>query len=113
MASALAKRLDQEQQRRSAMLARARQKAKVLAASQQHSAIAFGASYLIGMAEKRGLALPSVGGVDPKLLYAVGALGLGFVVRDAKMRAIAQSVGDGLGSIVAYQQGRGISPLGG
>ena len=95
------------------MLARARAKAKSLAQSQQHTAIAVGAAYLIGEAEKRGLDLPTVRGIDPKLIYGMAAMGAGFLIRDPKVRAIGQSVGDGLLSIVAYNQGKGLSPLGG
>lgn len=109
MASTALARVREMQEKHSATLARARAKAAAAVKAQQHTVIAAGAAYAIGAAEKRGTELPTIEGVDPKLVYGAGALLAGFLIKDQKMRAIAQSVGDGLVSIVAYNQGRGVS----
>jgi len=105
------KKVEEIKENHAAMLARARQKAAQAANAQKHTLIAVGAAFVIGEAEKRGMQLPTVTGVDPKLLYGVAALGAGFLLKDKTARQIGQSVGDGLLSIVAYNQGRGISAL--
>ena len=104
-------KLEKLEERRKAAMARARQAARNLAAQQQHTLIAVGAAYAIGAAEERGIELPTVRKIDPKLLYGVATLAGGFMFKDKKARAIAQSVGDGLLSIVAYQQAKGVDAL--
>jgi hypothetical protein len=111
MASTAIARMKDLQERHGATMARARAKAQAAVKAQQHTVIAAGAAYALGAAEKRGTELPTIEGVDPKLVYGATALLAGFMIKDQKMRAIAQSVGDGLISIVAYNQGRGVSPL--
>lgn len=85
---------------------RARDKAGAVAKAQQHTLIAAGTAYGIGMAEKRGMNLPAPEGVDPKLLYGAVALGFGYMAKGQQLRRIGQSVGDGLLSIVAYEWGK-------
>lgn len=92
---------------------RARDKAKQVTIAQQHTLIAAGSAYAIGAAEKRNMELPSVEGVDPKLLYGAVALLIGFMAKDQNLRRIGQSTGDGLLSIVAYNQAKGISAISG
>lgn len=111
MASTALSRVKEMQEKHGAMMQRARAKATAAVKAQQHTMIAATAAYAIGAAEKRGTELPTIEGVDPKLVYGGAALAAGFLIKDQKMRAIAQSVGDGLISIVAYNQGRGVSPL--
>jgi hypothetical protein len=113
MASALlANRLEAEKERRTSMLARARGKAQAAAQSQQHTLVALGAAYAIGAAEKRAIALPTVNNLDPKLLYGVAALAAGYMLSDKKQRTMANSIGDGLLAIVAYNSGKGESVMG-
>jgi len=112
MAATLAKRVQEQKERHSAMLARARDRATQIAKSQQHTVVALGAAYLVGELEKRAVTLPTVQNIDPKLLYGAGAMAIGYFSKDKKIARIAQSVGDGMLAIVAYNQGKGVSPIG-
>lgn len=106
MASAITKRVEDMREKHAATLARARAKAKDMARATNHTMLAAASSYAIGAAEKRAIALPTVRNLDPKLLYGGIALAAAYLVRDAQTRAIAQSVGDGLVSVVAYNQAK-------
>jgi len=105
-------KLEKIEEMRQRGMARARAAAKAVAAQQQHTLVAVGSAYAIGAMEQRNVDLPTVKKVDPKLLYGVGSLAAGFMLKDKKMRAIAQSVGDGLLAIVAYNQAKGIDAVG-
>lgn len=109
MSTAITKKIEELKEKHSATLSRTRERAQAAAKAQQHTLTALAASYTIGAMEKRGVNLPTVKNIDAKLVYGVAALAMGFMVKDAKQRAIAQSVGDGLLSIVAYNQARGQS----
>lgn len=109
----MASKMEKRVERAAALAKTMRERAKQAARAQQHTLVAVGSAYAIGAAEKRQMELPSIDGVDPKLLYGAAALAVGFVVKDQQFRRIGQSVGDGLLSIVAYNQGKGISAIGG
>ena len=79
MASTALARVKEMQEKHSATLARARAKATAAVKAQQHTVIAATAAYAIGAAEKRGTELPTIEGVDPKLVYGAGALLAGFL----------------------------------
>lgn len=112
MPNALQKKVDEIKEKHGAALARSREKAKQIAMAQRHTLIASAVAYGAGAAEQRGVNLPTIKNVDPKLLYGAGALALAMVVKSPETRRIAQSVGDGLLAICAYNQARGISVLG-
>jgi hypothetical protein len=105
-------KMERLEQAKKTALARARNTAKAIATQQQHTLIAVGSAYAIGAMEHRNIDLPTIKKVDAKLLYGVAALAAGFMLRDKKLRAVAQSMGDGLLSIVAYNQAKGIDAVG-
>lgn len=109
---ASSKKIEKLEESRKKALARARDTAKKVAAQQQHTLIALGSAFAIGKMEAEDVKLPTIRKVDPKLLYGVISLGAGYMLKDKKTRAIAQSVGDGLLAIVAYNQAKGIDAVG-
>lgn len=110
-ASALQKRLEEVKERSSNIAARARTRAVEEAKKQKHTLIAAGSGYLIGMAEKKGMDLPTIDGFDHKLVYGGAALAAAYFIKDRGTQQIAQSVADGLLTVCAYEQGKGTSLL--
>jgi hypothetical protein len=109
---ALARRLEEVQEATKSRLARARQVAMQQANAQKHTLIACAAGYGIGMAEKKGVQLPTAEGISPALLYGGLALGAAYMIKDKGAQQIAQSAADGLLSICAYKQGKGEAIIG-
>lgn len=112
VATALKTRLESAIASRQNTLARARAKAKDIALKQQHTLGAVLTGFAFGAAEKNAMALPTFGGIDPKLLYGGAALIAAYMLRgQPAMRRILSCVADGALPVVAYNQGKGISPI--
>ena len=105
--SVMARRVEELKERSQGIAARARAKAIEQAKAQKHTLIAAGSGYLIGRAESKGVDLPTIDGIDPKLVYGGAAFIGALVIKDKMTQQIAQSVADGLLTVCAYQQGKG------
>ena len=112
MANPLAKRIEQYKEKHAATLARQRAKAKALAISQQHTFGALATAWAFGAAKKNGVEIPSVGGVDPKLLVGGACLvGSMMLKGNPQTKRILASVADGSLAVVAYNMGLGEVPF--
>lgn len=92
-------------EKRSAQLKRIRDKTKEAAEKNEHTIMAVGTAMGIGYFEGKGTDFPTLGNIDHKLLYGGGALLTAYMSKDARLKRIAQSVGDGLVSASAYAKG--------
>jgi hypothetical protein len=102
---ALAK-LQKMESRKLAAAARARAAAKQTWNTQQHTLMAGGVAYGIGFAENRGMALPTIDGVDPTILYASAAFAASLFIKDRTFRKIAEGITDGLLGVAAFKAGK-------
>lgn len=103
--AALAK-IQKMETRRLAAAARARKVAKAAWDTQQHSLLAGGAALGMGMAESRGMNLPTIDSVDPSVLYAALAFGLSIFIKNKTVKRLAEGTTDGLLGVAAYKAGR-------
>lgn len=103
--AALAK-IQQIETRRLAAAARARKVAKAAWDTQQHTLLAGGAALGIGMAESRGMNLPTIDSVDPSVLYAALAFGMSVFIKNKMVKRLAEGATDGLLGVAAYKAGR-------
>lgn len=88
----------------------AKKRAKEMASERIGIIVAAGAGAAIGLAEKKGTALPTVGGIQPTILY--GAI-LAFVVPEmtkGKLGRMSAEAGAGLLTLGAYKLATG-APL--
>lgn len=90
-----------------ALLARTREGRKLAMRATQHTLMATATAFGVGYAEGKGVALPTVAGRDPKLVYGVAAAGAALMLRrGTSAQLFAQSMGDGLLSVVAHESGK-------
>lgn len=104
--TAVLAKIEKFQERARSAGKKARQKAKEQAQEQKDLLFAGGTGFGVGYAEKSGMALPTVDGIDPVALYA----GLSFVatmfIKDKAVKEILKSTTVGLTSVALYKAGR-------
>lgn len=77
-----------------------------LARAREHTITAGLSAFALGFGEKKGWDFPTIPNVDAKLTYAAAALLAANYVKNARLKRIAGSVGDGLISVWAYSAGK-------
>ena len=76
------------------------------ARAREHTLGAGATGWVLGYGERKGWDFPTVGGMDPKLLYAGVALVGANMVRNSRVRRFAGSVADGLVAVYLYDAGK-------
>lgn len=86
---------------------KARAKAKAQAQEQKDLLFAGGSGFGVGYAEKTGVTLPTIDGVDPVALYTALSFVATMFVKDRNIKDILKSTTIGLASVTAYKAGKG------
>jgi len=93
--------------------ARARSRASRLAREKQGVIIAGVGAAAIGFAEKKGYRLPTLGGIEPTLLYGLMIAFVGPMVVKGNAGEALSDIGEGLLAVAAYKFGTGQPVLSG
>lgn len=87
--------------------------ARRVASERQGMLVSAVAAGLVGYAERKQMALPTIAGIDPALLYGgIGAFAAGTLVRGSAGRMLGQAA-DGALAVAAYKLGAGQPVLSG
>lgn len=92
--------------RKKMSLSRARAAAKRAAEAQQDTMLAGGGGFGLGFAESRGFNLPTIGKIDPVVLYAVGSLVGATYIRNAQLKRMLTGLTHGLVAVGLYKAGK-------
>ena len=93
--------------RQSLTASRARAAAKATVKENTDTLMTAGASFGIGFAERQGFNLPTIDGIEPTALYAIGSFIGAMMIRDKQIKRILKVATNGLAAVAAYKAGRG------
>lgn len=93
--------------RQSQTAARARAVAKNTVKENTDTLMTAGAGFGIGFAERQGMALPTVDGVEPTALYAVASFIGAMMIKDRQIKRILKVATNGFAAVAAYKAGKG------